>query len=380
MIEAYFECRKHKRNKPAQIKFEADYEAECLRLTDEVNQRTYRISPLTEFPIMKPKPRQGFSSRFKDRVVQTWLVTKLMPIMESLLIDDNYNCRKHKGALYAQQSIQAQGEYIQSQMKKQLWILKIDIKGFFMSLNMKRVKSLIVGVLRSHYDSYDKEDAIWVAELLCDFRPEKNCVRIGKQSVWDKVPAYKMLQNCTEGFGGEIGSVTMQCFALFYLALFDRVCKRMAKGYGRFVDDIVILDTHRQLIKIRAFVRRWAEFMGVEFNPGKEYFQPWCRGLEFVGGYIKKNRLYAGNRIIGNCETYIARMSTNDSSEVFAAHINSYFGLMRNHDSFSQRRRLMNLIPKERWKEIYFDRCLVCRARKNVKQLNDKEDDSKKCD
>lgn len=141
-----------------------------------------------------------------------------------------------------------------------------------------------------------------------------------------------------------------------------------------------IMSRHRQLIKIRAFVRRWAEFMGVEFNPGKEYFQPWCRGLEFVGGYIKKNRLYAGNRIIGNCETYIARMSTNDSSEVFAAHINSYFGLMRNHDSFSQRRRLMNLIPKERWKEIYFDRCLVCRARKNVKQLNDKEDDSKKCD
>lgn len=66
---AYYDARKHKRNKPYQLRFEARLEENLEELCEALYTRTYRPVPSSCFIITEPKKREVFAAAFRDRVV-----------------------------------------------------------------------------------------------------------------------------------------------------------------------------------------------------------------------------------------------------------------------------------------------------------------------
>ncbi len=97
VFQAYFDCRKNKRNKLAALEFEVDFEKRVIRLWEEINSGSYKISPLDVFIVDKPVKREIFAAQFKDRIAHHLVINKLEPLFEREFIYDSYSCRKGKG-------------------------------------------------------------------------------------------------------------------------------------------------------------------------------------------------------------------------------------------------------------------------------------------
>ena len=67
--QAYLDARRHKRNKPYQLRFEAHLEENLESLCDALWNRTYQPLPSDCFIITDPKRREVFAAHFRDRIV-----------------------------------------------------------------------------------------------------------------------------------------------------------------------------------------------------------------------------------------------------------------------------------------------------------------------
>ena len=67
--QAYYDARRHKRQKPYQLRFELNLEANLAVLCDELWSRSYMPQSSTCFIITEPKRREVFAADFRDRVV-----------------------------------------------------------------------------------------------------------------------------------------------------------------------------------------------------------------------------------------------------------------------------------------------------------------------
>ena len=74
LFEAYIECRKKKRYTYNALKFEIDYEAQLVKLCQEINQGIYQPKSSIAFVVDKPVKREIFAADFRDRIVHHWLV------------------------------------------------------------------------------------------------------------------------------------------------------------------------------------------------------------------------------------------------------------------------------------------------------------------
>lgn len=54
LLEAYYSCRRHKRNTHNALKFEVDFERHLILLRDEINAGTYRPGRSIAFVVDKP--------------------------------------------------------------------------------------------------------------------------------------------------------------------------------------------------------------------------------------------------------------------------------------------------------------------------------------
>ena len=69
LFEAYFDCRKNKRNTANASAFEIDYENKLVKLYEEINNGTYNIGRSIAFIVDKPVTREIFAADFRDRIV-----------------------------------------------------------------------------------------------------------------------------------------------------------------------------------------------------------------------------------------------------------------------------------------------------------------------
>ena len=135
IFQAYYDARKNKRNSNSSLEFEIEYEKNLVKLFWEINQRSYKPKPYSAFIIKKPVKREVFASQFRDRVVHHLIFNYLNPIFDSLFINDSYSCRLGKGTSYG---IKRADYFIKScsqNYKKDAYIMKLDIEGYFMSID-----------------------------------------------------------------------------------------------------------------------------------------------------------------------------------------------------------------------------------------------------
>lgn len=354
IFELYFQCRKNKRYSFGALTFEVDFENNLMQLYRELQTKTWHPGSCNCFIVDKPVKREIFAAPFKDRIVHHILISELEPCFEKYFIHDSYACRKGKGTHMA---IKRLFHFINSQTcnnSQEAWILKMDIKGFFMNIERKKLYEKLELFIETKYrqsllekletDKNKKFKGQWIFDLK-EIEEKLSFVKYLTREIvfndptcsvnykspkraWEGLPKDKSLFTTKTGYGLPIGNLTSQVFANFYLTEFDQFLK---------------------------------EELGLTLHPKKIYLQPAKIGVPFLGAYIKPNYIMAGKRVLKNFMQKARgyeklaqnhKPSKEELNEIQAS-INSYLGIMRHYKSWRFRVKVLKEYFKEKLSKHY---------------------------
>ena len=356
LFQAYFDARKNKRNTINALKFEKNFEQNLFELCEEIIERRYKPKPSICFVVNKPVKREIFAADFRDRVVHHYIYNHISPVFEKSFINDSYSCRKGKGTHYG---IKRLDHFIRScsgNYSKDCYILKLDIKGYFMSINRSLLYGKILDTLKKERNrlDFDLPLIIYLLRKTIFNNPAKNCIIKGKRADWSGLPPTKSLFHTRLNCGLPIGNLTSQLFGNIYLNEFDHFVKRDLKirYYGRYVDDLVLVHPDRDYLKyVIPVIRQYlADKVKLQLHMGKIYMQHFTKGCKYLGAVIKPYRIYIANRTKGNFFDAITRHNqtvrdykpSKEEQEHFLSSMNSYLGIMRHYKSYKLRKQTID--------------------------------------
>jgi len=363
LFQAYYDARKNKRNTINALNFEIDYERKLFELYEEIKNRRYEIGPSICFVIFKPVQREVFAADFRDRIVHHLIYNYISPLFERLFIFDSYSCREGKGTSCGIKRVDHFIRSCSQNYSRDCYILKIDIKGYFMSMDRPILYQKIEKALKRFNGTanFDLNLILWLIRKVIFNDPTQNCVIRGRKENWQGLPKTKSLFFARENRGLPIGNLTSQLFGNVYLNDFDHFVKHRLgmKYYGRYVDDIVIAHEDKEYLKsIIPILREYLQNqLSLELHPDKVYLQYFSRGVNFLGTVIKPYRIYIQNRVKGNFyrkirywNNFLSRKGhqlTGADAKQFLSSINSYLGIMKHYHTYKLRRKMIteNLLP-----------------------------------
>ena len=120
VFEAYYSCRRTKRTKESALAFEVDLEANLIELWRELNSGAWKPGPSVVFIVEQPVKREVFAAGFRDRVVHHVLLTRFI---------------RQCSAIYTRDA----------------WVLKLDIRGFFMHISRPLLMDLLESFMARCY-------------------------------------------------------------------------------------------------------------------------------------------------------------------------------------------------------------------------------------
>lgn len=333
VFQAYYDCRKAKRNTWSALEFEQNLERNLMDLYYELISGEYKPGRSIMFVITKPKAREVWAANFRDRVVHHVLYNRYSGHFYRRFIYDSYACIPEKGTLRAANRVQKFVRAATKNHTQPAWFLKADVANFFVSIN----KSVLDALLAKYIT-----DPWWMrlTRTILHKDPKENVFIKSSTTLLAKVPTHKSLLNAPAGFGLPIGNLSSQFFANVYLDKLDQYAKHKLKlqHYARYVDDIVILgDDGSELDavykKLSAFVENTLD---VKFHPNKKEINRIDVGVNFVGYIIKPWCKYIRRSTIDNM---YKRTALHSDFEPLRATVNSYFGMLRHANAFKERKR-----------------------------------------
>ena len=358
MLEAYYDCRRSKRRTASAIVYEMNYESNLIALRDRINTRTYQPGKSICFVVTRPRYREVFAASFEDRIVHHYIALRLEPLFELVFSPRTFNCRKGKGQLYGVKMLEADIKEASNNYTTDCYIMKLDLQGFFMSIDKSMLARMIDKFIVKYYKGNDIDDLRYLCQVVVLHCPEKNCERHSPREMWGHLPANKSLFTNGEGKGVAIGNLFAQLFANFLLNELDWYIEELGiKYHGRYVDDFYCIHKDKQVLlsavpKIRA---KLAE-LGLSLNPKKFYFQHYTKGVEFTGAVVKPYRTYCCNRVLTNFIAAVRKLNRArniDDVTHAVCSINSYLGLLRQSNEYAQRLKILKMIEPRAYKWIY---------------------------
>jgi hypothetical protein len=321
LVEAYFDCRRTKRNTASALMFESNLEVNLRNLYDELADGSYAPGRSICFVITRPKPREVWAADFRDRIVHHLLYKQIGPRFERAFIADSCACIKGRGTLYAVERLESKIRSVTQNWSRSAFYLKCDLANFFVSID----KDILRGLLLSKIS-----EPFWrsLTELVLMHDPRGDFEFRGDRKLLARVPPHKRLMEQTANHGLPIGNLSSQFFANVYLDVLDQHTKHHlgARHYIRYVDDFIFL--HESVDWLNGVLADVEAFLpvqlGVRLNPTKTILQPVDRGVDFVGQVIKPWRRYTRPRTVNEAVRRIAAVSDED----FLSVTNSYFGLV----------------------------------------------------
>ncbi|MCF7811986.1 RNA-directed DNA polymerase [Candidatus Gracilibacteria bacterium] len=358
LFQAYFDARRNKRNTNNQLQFELNYEKNIFALFSQLKDKSYSISKSICFIVFYPVKREIFAGDFRDRVIHHLVFNALNPLFEKLFIYDSYSCRKEKGPLFGIKRVQYFHRSCSRNYQKESFFLKLDIQGYFMSIDQKILFQKIQRAIQRKQIPY-AEFWLWLLELIIFHDPTKNCVMKGHKKDWDGLPPSKSLFGTSCGTGLPIGNLTSQLFGNVYLNDFDHFIKSQMKCryYGRYVDDFVILDNDKEFLKflipkIKTFLHENTRLI---LHPKKIHLQPCKNGIPFLGAIIKPYRTYVRNRTKGaffkKIQYWENQMPlSSKEKQSCTSCLQSYLGLMKHFNTSRLQEKMIqrNMSPELR--------------------------------
>jgi hypothetical protein len=352
-FEAYYTCRKNKRNTLNALRFEKHFEHNLFALIEDIKSNTYYPGKSIAFIVNKPVKREIFAADFKDRVVHHWLIAKLNPLFEKLFIYDSYACRIGKGTHLGVKRIAGFIKQCSKNYKQDCYVLKLDIQGFFMHINRMILFEQLEHFIEHNYKEQDKRLVLDLCQKIIFNDPTKNCTIKGNRSNWDDLPKNKSLFYSPTDCGLPIGNLTSQVFANFYMNTFDQFIKKELgiNYYGRYVDDFVIIHPDKEYLKslLPVITNFLQSQLHLTLHPKKIYLQHYSKGLSFLGTVIKPNRIYIANRTKGNFYTAIFKQNaivqpkkpSREEQKQFLSCMNSYLGIMKHYKTYKLRQKIL---------------------------------------
>ncbi len=353
LFQAYFDCRKNKRNTLNALAFEKHFEHNIFQLHDQVLAGNYYPGRSIAFIVNYPVKREVFAADFRDRVMHHWLINKINPLFEALFIDDSYACRAEKGTHFGIKRINGFIKHCSNNYTQDCYILKLDIQGFFMHINRVILFERIQMFLERMYLKDDKALIIEICKRIIFNDPVKDCLIKGSRKNWEGLPPSKSLFHSAENCGLPIGNLTSQVFANFYMNNFDYFIKNklQLKYYGRYVDDFIIVHANKEYLK--SLIAKINSFLKIDLHltlhPKKIYMQHYSKGVKFLGAIIKPNRIYIANRTKGSFMNAIEkqnnsiRLNKPSKNELafFLSSMNSYLGMMVHYQTYNLRKKIV---------------------------------------
>jgi len=222
---AYYGARKHKRSSINQLRFELDYESNLIKLRDDLLSGKYEISKSICFIIFDPIQREIMAADFRDRVVHHLVFNYINPILEKQFITDSYSCRKGKGTHYGVNRMKHFLKECSKNYTSDCYILKLDIKGYFMSINKnilwEKLNLMLSKELPNANLPVSPELLMkWLKQIVFHNSTD-DCIFKSKKSAWNNLPPDKSLFNSKQDCGLPIGNLTSQLFSNVYLHNLD---------------------------------------------------------------------------------------------------------------------------------------------------------------
>lgn len=337
-------------------------------LVRELYNRTYTFLPVMCFKVVEKVEREVYAPQFRDRIVSIFLYDLLSSLVEPEFIDDSYSCREGKGTSYGIRRLEHHIRSVSDNFRKPCLIMKYDITGYFMSIRhdiLERVTLERIERGRRRKDRHtgrrwevtvDIEYVIWLTKLFIHRNIRDGCIILGDPRELDSIPDSKRLSKQPEGQGIIIGDCCSQLFSNIIGDCIDQYMKRALKRkhYGRYVDDFYDIDTdHKALEQTRDMVETFMkEELGLTLHAKKTRIYTSLEGVEFIGGYIKPGRIYAGKSAVRNFSTTARDITTRRKntkreptlSEENAERqlINSYTGYLSQFNSFNIRQHTIH--------------------------------------
>ena len=302
LFHAYYAARKNKRNTHSALSFEMHYERELFRLCDEILKGSYQPKPSICFIVNKPVKREVFAADFRDRIIHHLIYNYISAVFENRFINDSYSCRIGKGTHYG---IRRLDHFIRSCSKnyhQDCYILKIDIRGYFMSIDRSILYEKIKKRVISQASKIDGDIQLILSLIRKTIfnDPVNGYIMKCKKAEWKDLPSSKSLFHAGKNKGLPIGNLTSQLFANIYLDEFDHFMKKdlKLKYYGRYVDDIVVI--HPDYAYLKSTIPVITNYLKVnlmlQLHPRKIYLQHYTKGVVFLGAIMKPYRTYIGTR------------------------------------------------------------------------------------
>jgi RNA-directed DNA polymerase len=371
VFTAYYDARRNKRNTDSQVKFEMALEHNLVALYEEIRTRSYRPSPCICFITFDPVRREIFASSFRDRVVHHLLFNYIAPLFEATFIHDSYSCRREKGTLKGIERFEHHLRSCTDNYTHDAYVLKLDIKGYFMSIDKQRLHGIITQEIERKtsgrgrwHDRMDKELVVFLLDRILLRNPTADVRIVGRPEDWEGLPPSKSLFHSAPGTGLPIGDLTSQLFSNIYLNRLDQFAKRTlgCRHYGRYVDDFYVIDHSRR--RLADLIPRFRDFLRDELcltlHPHKIYLQHCSKGTQFLGAYVMPHRRYPRRRTIAKFRRQMRAIESRceagglNRGQVFFIRsvINSYCGYLGHFKSFNILRGAFNRHPF--YKYLYF--------------------------
>ena len=319
-MQAYYDCRRSKRNSDSALAFELNLEQNLIQLHDDLIAGTYQPGRSICFVVTRPKAREVWAAAFRDRVVHHLLYNHVAPRFYASFIADSCACIPGRGTLYAAKRLESKIRSASENWSKPIFYLKCDLANFFVAIDKQVLRRQLAAKITEPW---------WLAlaEQILLHDPRENFETRSPRHLFDLVPQHKRLAAQPSHLGLPIGNLSSQFFANVYLDALDQFAKHRlrAKHYIRYVDDFVFLhESPQQLNAWHAEVESFLMTLGARLNPTKTILQPVDRGVDFVGHVIKPWRRTTRKRALAQALKRTAEAPAEDLRET----ANSYFGLL----------------------------------------------------
>ncbi len=369
LFRAYFDARKNKRKTANALAFEFGYEEKLYKLYEEIINRKYIIGQSICFIVNKPVKREIFAATFRDRIVHHLIFNYINPIFEKNFIKDSYSCRVGKGTSFGIKRVNHFIRACSENYQKNCWILKLDIQGYFMSMDRdilyKKVERELLSIKNAQFDV---SVILYLIHTVVFHDPTKNCHIKGDRKEWVGLPKSKSLFFANKRSGFPIGNLTSQLFGNIYLNEFDHFVREKIgiNFYGRYVDDMVFVHSSKEflknnIIKIKNYLRK---NNALTVHPKKIYLQNFKKGVAFLGVFIKPWRIYIGKRIKQNFFVKVkiwnnfsnkkSILNNGKETKKFIAETNSYLGIMQHYATIKLRKKMVRSFDREIFRSVIF--------------------------
>lgn len=321
LVQAYFDCRRHKRTTASALRFEQRLEYNLQELDEKLRDGSYRPGRSICFAISEPRPREVWAADFTDRIVHHLVYNEISERFHRRFIADSCACIPGRGTLYAATRLE---QKVRSQTQN--WTrpgryLKIDLANFFLSIDKRILWPILVAQIPERW---------WrgLTKVVLFHDPRLDYEVCGSKAILAAVPAHKRLINAAPYCGLAIGNLSSQFFANVLLNQLDQHIKHRirARHYTRYVDDMVLLhESAHWLNDALDSIDAFLPSLGLALNPRKTVRQPIHRGIDYAGQLILPWRRVTRRRTLRSA---LRRLEEIPDADVFETG-NSYLGLVR---------------------------------------------------